>query len=617
MAARDTTTRWLLALLIAVVLTGTILVLTELSRIRKFQIETRDALGRIRKHQAAAEKLLRARKYAPPRSAGGRKVSAAPPANAEYFDPDPGDGGGVLRESISSDPPSLNPLISNEATAADIYGLCMVGLAERNWERPDGEFLPMMAESWEISPDHLSYRIRLRKGIMWHDYTDPETGRKVPAKEVTAADFRFFVDVVRNPDVNCAPLRVYYQDLDDLEVVNPHEFVVRWKKPFYGSLSATLGMSPLPKHYYHSYPGPFDGKRFNDDHRRNGFIVGCGPYRLKKWERGRRIELVRNEDYFGAEFGAAPAIGTRVFELVQLPGPRFQQLSAGKLDMINLTPDQWIGKRREPIFTSGRVKRHKYPALAYNYIGYNQKCPLFRDRRVRQALTMLVDRDRIIRDIMNGLATPIKGPFPPTSRYSDPELKPWPYSPERAKKLLAEAGWSDTDGDGILDKDGKKFSFTIMQVAGHPTQKRLFPMLKESFAAAGIDMNIQPLEWSVYLQRLNNRSYEACCLGWTMSFDPDPYQVWHSSGIGNRGSNHICYSNPELDRLIEELRRTFDMKERIRIARRIEAIIHEDQPYTFLYVPDSLVALWSHYENVRLFPGGLQPLIFVDRRPDR
>ena len=602
MTRRDGIARGLLALLILAVLAGTTLILVELARTRQLYVRSQQMLEKIQKRLAR-------------RGGGGARRRTGVFANAEYFDPDRADGDGILRTSISADPPSLNPIISNEATASEIYSHCMSSLAGRNWARPDGEYLPMMAESWEMSKDHLTYRIRLRKGIMWNDYTDPATGEKVPAKEVTAADFRFFIDVVRNPDVNCAPLRVYYQDLDDLEVVGPYEFVVKWKKPFYGSVSATLGMSPLPKHYYHHYPGPFDGRRFNDDHKRNSFIVGCGPYRFRSWERNRRIELVRNEEYFGADYGAAPAVERRVFEVVKLPGPRFQQLAAGKLDMINLTPDQWRIQRDHRIFASGKVKRFKYPALAYSYIGYNQKCPLFRDKRVRQALTMLVDRERIIRDIMNDLATPIKSPFPASSQYSDPALKPWPYDPERAKKLLAEAGWRDTDGDGILDKDGRKFAFTIMQVAGHPTQSRIFPMIKESFAAAGIDMNIQPLEWSVYLERLNNRSYEVCCLGWTMSFDPDPYQVWHSSGIASPGSNHICYANPELDKLIEKLRETFDMKERVRIARRIEAIIHEDQPYTFLYQPDELVALWSHYDNARLFPGGLETLIFVDKRP--
>lgn len=590
----------LLAVLIAAVAVGAALILTELSRMRKLLAQTRRELEELRK--------IRPLPAETPEFRDGNF------ANRKHFVPGAAVRG-TLRESIVSDPPSLNPLISNEATASGIYSLCMASLAERDWEHPDGEFLPVMAESWEISPDHLAYRIRLRKGIMWNDYRDPVTGEKVPAKEVTAEDFRFFLDVVRDPDVNCESLRVYYKDLESIEVVNKYEFVVRWKENLYGSLGLTLGMSPLPKHYFHSYPGPFDGKRFNDDHKRNAFIVGCGPYRFERWEKNRRIVLRRNENYFGIAHGAAPAVETRVFEVIKLPATRFQELAAGKLDMLNLTADQWLTKKDHRIFTSGAVTRWKYPALAYSYIGYNQKRELFRDRRVRQALTMLVDRERIIRDILNDLALPAKGPFLPASRYSDPNLKPWPYDPARAKKLLAEAGWRDTDGDGILDRDGKKFSFTIMQVAGHSTQARMFPMIKESFAAAGIDMNIQSLEWSVYLERLNDRDYDACSLGWQMSFDPDPYQVWHSEGIKGKGSNHICYSNPELDKLLEKLRRTFDMAERIRISRRIEAIIHEDQPYTFLYSPYSLVALQAAYGNVRLFPGGLEPLAFVDERP--
>ena len=196
--------------------------------------------------------------------------------------------------------------------------MCVVTLGERAYDRPDGDFLPLAAESWRISPDRLAYHIKLRRGIMWDDFTDPVTMKRHPAKEVTADDFRFFVEVLMNKEVNCAPLRSYYRDLEKLEVLGPYEFVVRWKRPFYGSLAATLGMSPLPRHYFHQYPGPFDGKRFNDDHRRNAFIVGCGPYRLESWLKNRRIVLRRNENYFGITLGAAPSVSRRTFEVIQL-----------------------------------------------------------------------------------------------------------------------------------------------------------------------------------------------------------------------------------------------------------------------------------------------------------
>ncbi len=593
----DRVARILLAALLMAVVVGGCLAIQALDRAREVNLQALKALRRLEKQAAAA---------GVPRPAGNGEF-----ANAEFFVP--ASPGGTLRECIAAEPPNLNPIICNEATAAELYSLCMATPGERSFEHPDGEFRPLMAESWDISPDHLTYRIRLRRGILWHAYTDPVTGERVPAREVTAADFAFFVEVMRNPEVNCAPLRSYYQDLDRLEVINSREFVVRWKRPFYGSLSATLGMSPLPRHYFHAYPGPFDGRRFNDDHRRNAFIVGCGPYRFERWEKNRRIVLRRNDSYFGIAFGAAPALETRVFEVIQLPNTRFQALAAGRLDLLGLTPDQWVRRGNDPIFSSGAFRKFKYPSLSYSYIGYNQRSPLFRDRRVRQALTMLVDRERIRRDIYHGLAIPVNGPFPPGSRYSDPELKPWPYDPARARRLLAEAGWRDADGDGILEREGRKFSFTMLQGANHPLQTRLFPLLRESFGAAGTEMKIETLVWSVYLERLEERNYEACCLGWTTNFDPDPYQVWHSDGIAPPGSNHICYSNPELDRLIVELRTTFDPEARLRLARRIEAVIHEDQPYTFLFAPYSLAAVSSRFGNVRVFPSGLIPLLFVEK----
>ena len=596
---RDPAARILLAALVVAVIVVGGLAIQALERARKLNLQALETLRRIEERLAA-----------PAAAQPGRSSAGAEIANREFFVPG-ARVGGELRSCIASEPPSLNPLISNEATSMDIYSMCTVTLAERAYDRPDGEFLPFAAESWTISPDRLTYHIKLRRGIMWDDFTDPVTMKRHPAKEVTADDFKFFVEVMMDPDVNCAPLRSYYCDLEGLEVIGPHEFVVRWKRPFYGSLSATLGMSPLPRHYYHQYPGKFDGKRFNDDHRRNAFIVGCGPYRLESWLKNRRLTLRRNENYFGIPLGVGPAISRRSFEVIQLPSTRFMALSAGKIDMLNLTADQWVRNADAPIFKSGAFKKYRYPAMAYSYIGYNQKCPLFQDRRVRQALTMLVDRKRIIRDILHGLAQEIKSPFPPDSKFSDPELHPLPYDPERAKKLLAEAGWRDTDGDGILEKDGRKFSFTMLQIANHPTQTRMFPLIKESLGAAGIEMKIQTLEWSVYLERLEKRNYDACSLGWTTNFDPDPYQVWHSQGIAPPGSNHVGYSNPELDKLIEKLRVTFDMDERIRIGRRIEKIIHEDQPYTFLYTPYSLSAISKKCGNVRIFPGGPATMTFT------
>ena len=529
-------------------------------------------------------------------------------ANLQFFDKNAVSGGRLIR-AIEAEPPNLNPIVCNEATASQLYGLCSVSLAARNWEKPE-EYLPMLAESWTISKDHKKYRIKLRRGALWQRYTDPVSGREVPPREITAEDFKFFIDVIKNPKVNCAPLRVYYQDLDKVEIHSPYEFTVTWKKAFFGSMSSTLGLSPLPRHFYLKEGEKFDGSAFNDDHIRNKMIVGCGPYRLVRWDKDRRLLFERNPDYFGNAYGIAPSLEYLVFEVIKHPNTRFQALGGKKIDQLGLTPDQWVRRADVPMFKNGSVRRLKYLLPSYTYIGYNQKNPLFRDKRVRRALTMLIDREKIRKDIYFDLAENVNGPFFPGSSYYNRNIKNLPYSPEAARKLLAEAGWRDSDGDGILDKNGEKFTFTMLQIATSSIQQKMMPMIKESFAKAGIDMKLQNVEWSVYIRRLEERSYDACCLGWMSNFDPDMYQIWHSSQRSSGGSNHIGYANAELDKLIIKMRETFDMSERVRLAHRISEILHDDQPYTFLFCPYSLVALSSRYRNVRVFPAGLNDEAF-------
>lgn len=591
--------KFILTLLTLVTGTAGYFIVSALDRVRESNYAVVDAMKELK--NAGGTAVVRASSAAaaerPEKSSPEKEI-----ANRTFYSPRAVPGGRMI-QAAEAETGNLNPLISNEAMAAAFNGLCSASLGERNYANPE-RFEPLMAESWQISPDRKSYRIRLRKKIFWHGFTDPVTGKKHPPKEVTAHDFKFFTDAVKNKDVNCAPLRVYYQHLDTIEIHNDYEFTVKWNKAYYGSLASTLGMSPLPRHFY-APDGSFDGKKFNDDHRRNRMIVGCGPYIFHKWEKGRRIVFKRNSSYFGIPYGAAPSLEYLVFEVIKHPNTRFQALLGGKLDRLGLLPDQYIKRTNTPEFKNGKLKKFRYLLPQYSYIGYNQKNPLFRDKRVRQALTMLVDRERIKKEIYHGLAEIAVTPFMPGSAFVPKDLKPFPYAPERAKKLLEEAGWRDQDGDGILEKEGRKFVFTMMQIAGSSIQQRLMPMLKESFAAAGIDMKIRNVEWSVYIQNLNARSYDVCCLGWSSSFDPDLYQVWHSSQIAGEGSNHIGYKNPLLDKLLEEMQITFDLDKRVALGERIARLLHDEQPYTFLFFPNSLTALSGRYENVRLFPSGL------------
>ena len=527
-------------------------------------------------------------------------------ANAEYFDPRAKNSGELI-SALFADAPGFNPLTMNEATVSEIFSLCSAALAERDWQKPE-VFKPMLAESWEISPDHLTYKIKLRKNAMWQEYVCPDTGKKIPAREIVADDFVFTVEAIKNTDVNCAHLRSYYKDLETVEASGKYELLVRWKKAYYGSLDCTLSLFPLPREYY-SKDGKFDGKAFNSDHKRNRTIISCGPYIMDSWDKDRKIVLKRNPHYFGTASGIAPPLEYRRFEIIKHPNTQLQALFGNKLGMMNLSAEQWVRRAGEKPFKDGTLNRYRYSSRGYNYIGYNAQNPCFKDAATRRALTLLIDRERILKEVLHGCGKLANGPFAPGSSYADSKLQPYRQDVKKARQLLKEAGWRDNDGDGILERDGKPFRFTMLQISGSTTQARILPMVKEFFAAAGIDMQLQTVEWSVYLERLKNRRFDACNLGWTGSIDPDPYQIFHSSQIEN-GDNFVSYRNPEVDRLIIELRSEFDLNKRIKLCREIERHLYNDQPYTFLFYPDALVALNSRFRNVRLFPLGLATMAF-------
>jgi len=530
-------------------------------------------------------------------------AAALPPfANREFFDP-AAIPGGTMRDASAQDTQNMNLLINNDNILGELSGLVCSSLAERNFVHPE-KFEPVMAASWTISPDKMTYRIKLRKGILWHDFTDPVTGKEWKDVEVTADDFKFYIDVIKNPEVDCAPARVYLDGIDKVTVINPYEFEVKWNKRYFLSEEITLGLTPLPRHLYHAYPGPFDGKKFNDDDARNRILIGCGPYRFDSWTKGQRMILKRWEKYFGQRYGAMPPIKEYSFEIIKHPNTQFQALVSGSIDTLGLNPEQWVTRTDTKEFgPDGFIGKYRYPGRRYFYIGYNLTNPLFKDKKVRQALTCLVNRERILKEVYYGLGRIVTGPFFIDSPYYDKTVQPWPFSVEKAKRMLAEAGWKDTDGDGILDKNGKPFKFTVLQVANSPIQQKMLPIIKEDMARAGIEMNIQTVEWSVYVQRLEKKSFEVCCLGWALSFEGDPFQLWHSSQADKpQSSNHVGFKNAEADRLIEAYRTSFDLQERIELAHRFHQLLHEEQPYTFLISPDLLLAENKRFHNVRVFP---------------
>ena len=526
-------------------------------------------------------------------------------ANFAFYDQNAQRGGRLITVS-ASDTKNMNSLITNDAFLSAISSFTQDGISERSFS-DISKFEPKLAESWERLDGGLRFRIRLRKGVLWHDFTDPVTKKKWENVEMTAEDFKFYVEVVKNPKTDCAPLRTYLSDLDRVEIINKYEFDVIWKKKYFLAEEVTLQLEPLPRHLYHAYEGPFDPDKFNNDNERNRMIVGVGPYRFERWDKGNRIVLRRWNKYYGAKYGVMPPLQTIAVDIIPHPATQLQSLISKDVDEVTLTPEQWIHQTSGAAFQEkdGWLRKIKTPSLAYNYIGFNLKMPVFSDAKTRVALSHLVDKERIVKELYHGLARPVTGPFFPDSPATDQSLPVRKFSLELARKLLAEAGWKDTDGDGILDRNGVPLKFTVIYPNANPIYPRLLPIVRQDMARAGVKMELQSLEWSVCLQRLEKKKFEACAMGWQGGITPDPFQLWHSS-MANvpASSNFIGFVNPEADKLIEQIRVTFDPEERTKLYHKFHRLIYDEAPYIFMVSPYNLSALSKRYQNVRIFPLG-------------
>jgi peptide/nickel transport system substrate-binding protein len=484
---------------------------------------------------------------------------------------------------LGSEPDTLNPITATDAYASRIDSLVYDSLIER--DNQTLEWKPKMASSWEIASDKLHFIFHIRPGIRWTD-----------GAPVTADDVVYSFERIMDPKVDAPHQRVYYQDIEKVEKLDDLTVKFTYKKPYFMAFEFCGGIPIVPKHLFDN------GEDFNTHHL-NRAPIGNGPYKLVSWETGRRIILERNEDYWGQDIGRMPAIKRIDMEVIEEDPVALQILKKGGLDYADLRPIQWVRQTDTPHFKA-LYNKYQYYSPGFSFIGWNMKRPFFSDKRVRRAMSLLVNREDILKKINFGIGRIVTGPFYVETKDYDTSVLPLPYDPEAAKKLLKEAGWEDHDGDGVLDKDGQPFHFEFLIPSGRRFAELLATILKEDLHKVGIEMEIRKIEWAVFLKNLDDRKFDAVTLGWVFGFDQDPYQVWHSSQ-SQKGSNFVGFESPEADRLIEAARTEFDRDKRSAMYRRLHDIIDEDQPYTFLFNSPQLEALNKRFENVQVYPAGV------------
>lgn len=535
-------------------------------------------------------------------TAGGQTASAGATDDTQVTYDKLGRDRDTFVRYFPANPDNLNPIIRR-----DVYSHYTIEYVFDNLYTYDNEnnfvLKPLLAVALpEISEDHKTFTIRLRKTAKWHD--------GVP---VTADDVVYGWEMVTHPQIDSAQKKSYYADVEKFEKVDDHTLRIIWKKPYAFYANVLTGDSIVPKHVFKGVsPTDFNNFKYPEGHKWAGIAysmkpLGNGPYMIEHFEPQKEIILVRNENYDGKK----PEVRkVHVLIITDTLASR-QFLKRGDLDAFNYNvPRQWDKEDKDNPFINRNYNLTYYYRAVYYYIGWNLQREVFKDKKVRQALAKLCDADGVIKQVELGYATRCIGPYSAEFSQADKNIKPFAFDPKGAYALLDEAGWKDTDGDGIRDRNGQKFEFQFMMPAKNPRFEAISTVLQEELKKAGIRMTIRSLEWNAFSEEVHNQKFDAMASGWASS-DPedDAYQIFHSSQSKERGSNYVSYANPKVDELIEAARVEFDRSKRDAICQEINRLIYDDQPYCFVMHPQLISVVHKRFKT-----GKPSPLMGYDPR---
>ncbi len=510
-------------------------------------------------------------------------------AGADLTTQYPGDDGDWLVWAMRVEPKTLNQInVDNDIysrwiTVKNIFEPLM------EYDFDEVKLKPLIAESCEVSKDGLEITFRLRDDIHFSD--------GVP---VTVDDVIFTYQTVIDPNVDAANLANMYVDVDRVEKVSDRAVKFYMRRPYFKAqeVLSFWDIGIYPKHIY-EYK---DARQFN---QRVSNPVGSGPYVFERWDTGSQTVLRRNENYWGPK----PRIKKVIYKFITNPIAAVQALRSHQVDLIIPEPDQYADLVKDVEFNREfNCLDYWSPGDPFYYIGWNEDTPFFSDARVRLAMTLSIDREQIVSELLKGYGELVTGPFYIKGAQNNETVKPWPYDPEMAKSLLDKAGWLDRDGDGIRDKDGIPFRFKFLYSVESDVYTRLASLLKDELAKIGVDIMPDPYEWSVLIPKITDRQFEAMVMGWGGDIIEDQYQIFHSSQVGNRGSNYVGFRNAEADALMEQIRITIDLAESDALCHQLHRLLHEQQPYTFLFTRPTFRAVDKRFQNVNIHKLGLNYL---------
>ena len=494
-------------------------------------------------------------------SAGGNKkseikISVAAPARVKL----------VLDEVDQDLFANLKPLLGNQYFSS--FGAQQFLTAQTSI---DEDQLSFYARELLPATEHNPVIVfNLRENVKFHD-----------GHIFDAHDVKFTYEAIMDPR-NLSPRISDYEPVKKVEVIDPLTVRIVYKR-LYSPAIGTWGMGILPEHLLNLQVLKAEALALGKDvqnfsMRQSRFSrhpIGCGPFVFREWKSDQYIVLDRFEDYWEGP----PNYKKYIFRVIPDLLTQEMEFYAGTIDNYGVQPHQVKRLNEDP-----KYQGFSGLSFGYTYIGYNMRREPFDDRRVRNALSMAIDVDKIIEYVIYNQGERITGPFPRQTDFYNPNILPVPYDPEGALKLLAEAGWK-RNAEGWLEKNGKRLQFKLITNNGNDIRKAILAIAQDSWKQIGIDVRTDLLEWSVFIQeRVNKMDFDALVLGWSMGIDPDLYQIWHSSQTGPHQLNFVRFKNKEADDLIIKIRQEYNHEQQVKYCHRLHEIIADEQPYTFLYV---------------------------------
>ncbi len=487
--------------------------------------------------------------------------------------------GGVLNYGEYGRPATLDPVTSNETISLRITELVFNGLVGINEKQ---EIVPELAERFEASKDGRTYTFHLRKDVRWHARDGEEP------RPFTADDVIFTYNIMMHPKT-ITPLKVRYEFIEKVEKTGDNTVTFTLKRPILNAL-AKFSFKIIPKH------GPANSQYLT---REDPFVqqpIGTGPYILKTVTSDREVVLLSNPDYFKGKahidkFISKPFADQNIMA---------QALMFNAIDMIVL-----VNPRNLPeVQGDKRFILQPYNALSYSFFGYNMRKPLLAERAVRQAITAGLNRQEMLDSFFNSQGTIISGPFAPGSWAYNLDVRPVPFSSDKARQLLTDAGFKP-GADGVMQKDGKKLAFSLKVPIEKESEavKRVVLAFQNYLKAVGITINVQFQEWQAWKEDVFlNHEFDIMFASWVFDDSADISSLFHSAEIGPWKNNFGGYSSPEVDSLIVEAKLTLDHEKRRTINRKLHTLLAEEQPYTFLWTLTNYSAFHKKLRRVQIHP---------------